>query len=169
MSTDTLDYEHIAFSAQPVDHLQAILSRLQALEERVASQDEEIARLEAVVTTQADRIAALEADQTTTTGNIEILFGLNKAVREEIKPKETTLTAKTEAHLDQIHQVLVARKGSRLDYLTFKDAEEILHLSHRRVVQLSQIAAKDPRFVIAWHHRLKNAKVFKLNPNYKKV
>jgi hypothetical protein len=129
------------------------------LKERIASQDEKIAVLETTELQDVDRIC------------IDIAQDRQRISRLECKdPEPQGHGAKVKEHLNVIYDALEDRerscKGSarKLDFMTFWEAEELLGLSHRRISQLANIAKNDPRFIIGWHPKKKNTKIFKLNP-----
>ncbi len=125
----------------PVDVLQSLLQEVQRLRDRVsaieARQDRDFEQIAGDICNHGQRIIKLEATE----------------------PKEPS--SKVSEHLEEIAKALSAREAH---YMAFWEVEELLGLSHRRVSQLADIAKNDPRFIICWHPRKKNMKVFKLNP-----
>jgi uncharacterized coiled-coil protein SlyX len=141
------------------DGLQVAQDRIASLEAIVASQDEKITALEATEMQDVDRLA------------LDIARDRQRISRLECQdPEPQEHGAKVKEHLNVIYDALEDRerscKGSvrKWDFMTFWEAEELLGLSRRRISQLANIAKNDPRFVIVWHPKKKNTKIFKLNP-----
>ena len=121
--------------SQPAQ-FQAILDRLQALEERVAAQDEEIASLKATVNAQANEITALkenwkEARPLSTVTRLDDLW----AWVEEIDSKTTSQPGQQPMQKDRdeiLRALLAANDGKML----LKDARRKMHLSKSRFSEL---------------------------------
>lgn len=142
--------EDQALIVVPVDAFQTLLLEVQQLRDKVKSledrQDHDYEQIAGDICNHGQRITKLEAPA---------------------EPKEPS--QKVAGHFDEIVKALLAREkqcqhtGQKWDYMAFWEVEELLGLSHRRVSQLADIARNDPRFVIGWHPRKKNMKVFRLN------
>jgi uncharacterized coiled-coil DUF342 family protein len=89
---------------------------------------------------------------------------------EHPKEEPKAYTSKVATHLDATYEALKARekacedRAQKIDFMSFWEVEQLLDLSHRRISQLAEIAANDPRFIIAWHPKKNNRKVFRINP-----
>lgn len=106
-----------------------------------------------------------------TTNDIDQLFeAAEKKEPEPEEPKSKRYTSKVATHLNDIYDALqdrvksYAKSAQKWDFMAYWEAEELLDLSHRRISQLAEIARNDPRFIIGWHPKKPNMKVFRLNP-----
>lgn len=153
--------------APTADFIQALLGELRALREEVARLQEDNQGLK-------DHIATLEArqDQDFERLALDIAHDRKRISKLETPPEPAPkkLTEKVDAHLWEIYRALLDREkqceksAHKFNYIAFWEVENLLGLSHRRVSQLAEIAANDPRFIIAWHPRKPHMKVFKINP-----
>jgi hypothetical protein len=159
--------ESTALIAVPASILEQILSEVQDLKAIVARQDGELATLRV-------QIAALDSRQDLEVERLalDIASDRRRLTKLEIppKPEPKPYSSKVDAHLSAIYGALLAREaqdkqtGFKSDYMAFWEVEELLDLSHRRVSQLAEIAANDPRFMISWHPKKQHMKVFRINP-----
>lgn len=180
-SFPTGEPERPALIAVPVSILEQILSEVQALRDQVALQGEEIQDLrdhtasqDAELATLKLQVNALEANQELEVERLalDIASDRRRISKLEIplEPDQKARSSKVERHLNAICDSLQTRErqckatGQKHDFMAYWEVEELLGLSHRRVSQLADIAKNDPRFVIGWHPRKKNMKVFRLNP-----
>lgn len=107
-----------------------------------------------------------------TEGYAENYAHLAQKVYAHLEPEKEakTYSSKVVKHLNTIYEALQERAKScahsaqKWDFMPFWDAAQLLDLSHRRISQLADIAKNDPRFIIAWHPKKPNTKVFRLNP-----
>jgi hypothetical protein len=141
---------HQASPVSQPDQLQVILDRLQALEERVATQDEEIASLKATVTAQAAEIAALkenwkEARPLSTVTRLDDLWAWVEEIDSRTLSQPEPQPAKPSPHIDELysHMKLVGLKQT-----TFAGAAKVLGVTKQRVLQLKPAIAQDMRFII---------------------
>jgi hypothetical protein len=107
-----------------------------------------------------------------TEGYAENYAHLAQKVYAHLEPEKEakTYSSKVVKHLDTIYEALQERAKScahsaqKWDFMSFWDAAQLLDLSHRRISQLAEIARNDPRFIIGWHPKKPNTKVFRISP-----
>jgi hypothetical protein len=155
-----------ASPAPTADFVQALLGELQALRE-------EVARLQGDNQSLHDHLTALETQQEADEESfaLDIAHDRRRITKLEAptEPEPKEITSKVDAHLWEIYNALLAREtlcektAQKINFMAFWEVEELLGLSHRRVSQLAEIAANDPRFIIAWHPKKHHMKVFKIN------
>ena len=144
-----------------------ILAEIQALRAEVATLREENQDLK-------ERVAALESTEMQDIDRIciDIAQDRQRITKLEEPPEQEhkSYSPKVAAHLNEIVNAIQERerstkdKAQKWDFISYWEVAELLGVSHRRVSQLADIARKDWRFVITWHPKKKNTKVFKLNP-----
>ncbi len=159
---------------EAVAPLQERLDRLEALEEVYhgpAPQAEEIPfyrdafeKKRAAMDSLPSRVWGIEQD-------------LSELEKTATKPKATEPTKKTLNHLTEIATYLGAKERRlcegpqesaiylarfKREGMTFSELQSLMGLSHERIRQLANFAAKDQRFNVMWHPRRKNAKCIRL-------
>ena len=160
----SLPFEAVPQSENAI--LNQLLAELQGLREEVATLREENQDLkEKVVALESTELQDIDRICVDIAQDRQRITKLEKPPEQKNKP----YSPKVAAHLDDIYGALQERERSckgaarKWDFISFWEAAELLDLSHRRISQLADIARNDPRFIISWHPKKKNTKVFKIN------
>ena len=170
-SLNTLPYPAVPQTENAI--LNQALVELRELKEEVAQLREERNRDHQEIQDLKEKVAALESTELQDIDRICIDIAQDRQrITKLEKPEQESkpYSPKVAAHLNEIVNAIQERerstkdKAQKWDFISYWEVAELLGVSHRRVSQLADIARKDWRFVITWHPKKKNTKVFKLNP-----